>query len=160
MEADGFSAYARSATPRLRRHALMLCGDTHEADDLVQDTLAAAYQRWPALTVTAGVDAYLRTALTWMFLSSRRRLRCQREILCALPPDQRQDNHELAELRVVLQARLARLPPGQRMIIVLRFWEDLSIGQTASALGISPGTVASQSHKALATLRRNLADLR
>jgi RNA polymerase sigma-70 factor (sigma-E family) len=155
-----FTDYAVTARPRLRRQAFALCGDWHEADDLVQDTLDAMYRRWPDLSRPAELHGYTQKVLVRRFISARRRLRWQREIPYADPPHQLQIHHETMDLRVSLLAHLRRLPVRQRTVILLRFWGDLSIEQTAAAMGISPGTVASQNHKAMAALRSSLADLR
>jgi RNA polymerase sigma-70 factor (sigma-E family) len=154
---DGFTAYVLSSRPRLQRQAFALCGDWHEADDLVQDTFVALYRRWPALARRGELDAYARTVLVRTFLTLRRRMRWKREILCPQSPELQQDRGETADLRLSVLPVLRRLPPRQRAVVMLRFWEDLSVEQTAAALRISPGTVASQSYKALAALRRNLA---
>jgi RNA polymerase sigma-70 factor (sigma-E family) len=150
---DDFTAYVSAIRPRLRRQAFVLCGDWHEADDLVQDTFVALYGRWPKLVRRDELDQYARTILVRKFVSLRRRVRWRREILCPEPPDRPQDRDEARDLRMSMLARLRRLPPRQRAVVVLRFWEDLSVEQTAAVLGISAGTVASQSHKALAALR-------
>jgi RNA polymerase sigma-70 factor (sigma-E family) len=156
---DGFTAYVSTIRPRLRRKAFLLCGDWHEADDLVQDTFVALYRRWPQLARHDELDRYTHTVLVRTFVSLRRRLRWRREILCSEPPDRAQGREDAEDLRLSMLARLRRLPPRQRAVVVLRFWEDLSIEQTAAALRISPGTVASQSYKALAALRGSLAGL-
>ncbi|MGH3070000.1 MAG: SigE family RNA polymerase sigma factor [Streptosporangiaceae bacterium] len=154
-----FADYASAIRPRLRRQAFLLCGDWHEADDLVQDTFALLYRRWPEIDRPGAMDSYTHTVLVRRFLSVRRRLRWQREIPYAEPPDRPQGRDDGADLRLSVLVKLRQLPPRQRTVIVLRFWEDLSIVQTAAAMGISPGTVASANHKALATLRGSLADL-
>lgn len=153
---DGFTAFVSAIRPRLRRQAFVLCGDWHEADDLVQDTFVALYRRWPELVRRDELDQYARTVLVRMFVSLRRRARWRREILCAQPPDRPQGRDDAGDLRMSMLPRLRRLPPRQRAVVVLRFWEDLSVDQTAAVLRISPGTVASQSYKALAALREGL----
>jgi RNA polymerase sigma-70 factor (sigma-E family) len=138
----------------------MLCGDWHEADDLVQDTFVALYRRWPELARRDELDHYARTVLVRAFVSLRRRVRWRREVLCPEPPDQSQYRDDARDLRISILATLRRLPPRQRAVVVLRFWEDLSVQQTGAVLRISPGTVASQTYKALATLREGLDGLR
>lgn len=157
---EGFTAYVSSIRPRLRRQAFMLCGDWYEADDLVQDTFVVLYRRWPTLARPAELDGYARTVLVRTFLSVRRRMRWRREILYAEPPDRPQGDDAAMDLQLSVLANLQQLPLRQRAVVILRFWEDLSIEQTASVLCVSPGTVASQSYKALATLRGSLAGLR
>jgi RNA polymerase sigma-70 factor (sigma-E family) len=152
-----FTDYALTMRPRLRQQAFSLCGDWHEADDLAQETLVILYRRWPELDRNARLDGYIRTVLTRRFFSAHRQLRWQREVSYADLPiqKQRQDN-DVVELRLLLQAELERLPPRQRAVIVLRFWNDLSIDRVAATMNTSPGTVASQCRKALTTLRGNL----
>lgn len=158
-----FVDYVFAARPRLRRQAFLLCGDWHEAEDLVQDTLAIVYRRWCTVARCAEVDGYARTVLVHRFLAVRRRMRWQRETPSASPPD-RPDNSRgrssAPDLRVSLEAGLRQLPPRQRAVIILRYWKDLSTAQIAAAMGISEGTVASQNHKALISLRESLSDLR
>jgi RNA polymerase sigma-70 factor (sigma-E family) len=160
---DGFTAFVSAIRPRLRRQAFVLCGDWHEADDLVQDTFVALYRRWPELTRRGELDHYARTVLVRTFISLRRRMRWRSEILCPEPPDRpqgRDDGGDRGDLRMSMLARLRQLPPRQRAVVLLRFWEDLSVEQTAAVLRISPGTVASQTYKALAALREGLDGLR
>ncbi|HVV25377.1 MAG TPA: SigE family RNA polymerase sigma factor [Pseudonocardiaceae bacterium] len=155
-----FTTYVATTRPRLRRRAYMLCGDWYEADDLVQDTFAVMYRQWPRLKRTTELDGYTWTVLVRSFLSVRRRLRWRREILQSDPPDRQRELDDSVDVRIPLLAELGRLPPRQRAVVVLRFWADLSIDRTAAILCVSPGTVASQTHKALATLRTSLVDLR
>lgn len=155
-----FIDYVTATRPRLRRRAYLLCGDWYEADDLVQDTFALLYRQWPRLTRTTELDGYTWTVLVRTFLSVRRRLRWRREVLQRDPPEQLREPDATADVRIPLLSGLRGLPPRQRAVVVLRFWADQSIEQTAAILGISPGTVASQTHKALAALRTSLVDLR
>jgi RNA polymerase sigma-70 factor (sigma-E family) len=159
-DAESFTEYATTARAGLRRQAFLLCGDWHEAEDLVQDTLTNMYRRWPNVSRRGEMESYAHTALVHRFLSVRRQTRWRREIPHPAPPDQLRTHDHAADDRISMLAWLRQLPPRQRAVIVLRFWEDLSIQQTAEAIGVSPGTVASQHHKALATLRQSLADLR
>lgn len=153
---NDFIKYVAAIRPRLRGQAFLLCGDWYEADDLVQDTLLTMYRRWPTLTSPNQSDGYTRRVLIRKFLSVRRRLRFRREVLHDDPPELPVMADDSVELRVPLLDCVRRLPPRQRAVIMLRFWEDCSIEQTATILGISAGTVASQTHKALATLRIDL----
>jgi RNA polymerase sigma-70 factor (sigma-E family) len=159
-DAESFTEYVLTARAGLRRQAFLLCGDWHEADDLVQDTLTNMYRRWPDVSRRGEMEGYAHTALVRRFLSVRRQMRWRRETPHPAPPDRPRTHDHAADDRISMLACLRRLPPRQRAVIVLRFWEDLSIQQTAEALGVSPGTVASQHHRALTTLRQSLADLR
>lgn len=158
--AESFTEFALAARAGLRRHAFLLCGDWHEAEDLVQDTLTNVYRRWPKASRHDEMDSYGHTALVRRFLSVHRQARWRREIPHPVPPDQPGTHDRTPEDRLSLLACMRRLPPRQRIVIVLRFWADLSIQQTAEAMGVSPGTIASQHHKALVTLRQNVAELR
>lgn len=158
-DAESFTEYAINARAGLRRQAFLLCGDWHEADDLVQDTFVNMYRRWPNVSRRGEVESYAHTALVHRFVSVHRQTRWRREISHPVPPDRPRTNDQAADDRISMLAPLRRLPQRQRTVIVLRIWRDLSIQQTAEAMGVSPGTVASQYHKALAALRRSLADL-
>jgi RNA polymerase sigma-70 factor (sigma-E family) len=146
----------------LLRTAYLLCGSWHTAEDLVQTTFVSLYRAWQRKDSWEDPHAYARRTLTNTFLSSRRR-RAAREQLFAQPPDAGgtrpvagDDAARIAE-RERQRSLLRRLPPGQRAVLVLRFWEDCSVADTAELLGISVGTVKSQTADALAALRRALA---
>jgi len=151
-------SYVEARYLQLRRTAYLLCGDWHRAEDIVQTTLArvvvAARRRG-----VENLDAYTRTVLARVFLDERRRLPWRREgplpDAAALP----QPAGDQA-LSLTLLAALRTLPPRQRAVVVLRYWEDRSTAETAEVLGISPGTVKSQCAKAMTTLRGSLAGLR
>lgn len=152
---DRFSTFASSRGPRLYRLAVLLTGDSHAAQDLVQDALASLYVAWRRVERAADPDAYARRVLV---NASHRRFRRRRppELLVDRLPDvagPQPDDHADEELRRALLA----LPVGQREVVALRFLEDLSVEQTAEVLGCTPGTVKSQSSKALHALRTHLA---
>ncbi len=151
-----FADYVAVMRPKLRRQAYLLCGDWYEADDLVQDTLAILYRRWPDLLAPARSDGYARRVLTRVFLTIRRRLRWRREVLSSELPELPWVVDDSLDLRISLLAHVRLLPPRQRAVILMRFWEDRSIEQTAAMLGVTAGTVASQTNKALTTLRVSL----
>ena len=139
--------------PALRRLALLLCQDRHRADDLVQQAIIKVYVHW---TKAAGADnthAYVNAILVREFLHERRSSWATRVSLT----DQVPDSAALAtdpDGTMDLQAAVAALPPRQRAALVLRFYCDLNVDQSAHALGCSPGTVKSQTAKALDSLRR------
>src|SRR5215475_10213643 len=143
--------------PHLRRTAYLLCGDWHRADDLVQTALArvvvASRRR-----VVDNLEAYARTTLLRTFLDDNRRLWRRREWSSPEPWEHAASAEDPTVALTVLTA-LRSLPPRQRAVVVLRYWEDRSVEETANALDINIGTVKSQSAKALATLRQALADL-
>ena len=162
IDAD-FADYVRARQHRLLRAAYLVCGDAHRAEDLLQQALEKLALRWE--TVRHGQpDAYVRRILYRDAVSSWRRTR--REHLTALPPEPygvppagRSGFEEGIGDRVDLQGALARLTPKQRAVLVLRFFEDRSEADTADVLGVSVGTVKSQTHVALANLRELIPHL-
>lgn len=149
-----FVEFAESARGRLRRTAYLLCGDWDQASDHVQEGLIRVYVAWPRLTRAGREHAYARRAVVSAFLDHARR-RSSTEV-------SREPDHELASeqdlaesvvVRASLVAALAGLPPRQRACVVLRYFEDLSVTDTAGVLGCTEGTVKSQTSRALASLR-------
>jgi RNA polymerase sigma-70 factor (sigma-E family) len=150
---DEFEAFAHSRLPQLYRSAWLLCGDTHLAEDLVQETLAKVYTRWMR-RVAAPIEnpaAYAQTTLVRTFISQRRR-RSSRELPSDALPESMASAGD-ADLRMAVAAGLAQLPPLDRAVLVLRFLEDLSVTHTATQLGVSEGAVRNRSMRALARLR-------
>lgn len=146
-EAD-YSAYYQARGPALRRTAYLLAGSWDEAEDLVQATFVKLYVHWTRVR-SETADAYARRVLLNEFLGNRRR---RRET--PVPAIAEQPAAEPSTVdRVVLDNALAALPPKQRAAIVLRYWEDLSVAETAALLGVSAGTVKSTVSRALVTLR-------
>jgi RNA polymerase sigma-70 factor (sigma-E family) len=151
-----FRDYASAKRADLRRTAYLLCGDWYLADDLVQDALSNLYVRWGRVAGRGEVDAYVRRMLVNGFLASRRRA-WRREVAAAeLPEGTVADSTDHGTRDLLLRA-LAHLQPSQRAIVVLRYWEDLSVEQTAAVLGCSTGNVKSQASRGLAHLRAALS---
>jgi len=150
-EAD-YSAYYRLRGPALRRTAYLLSGSWHDADDLVQTTFVKLYVHWRRIRIET-VDGYARRVLVNEFLAVRRKAR---ETPVPEGVDAPAAEPSIVD-RVMLDGALAGLPPRQRAAVVLRYWEDLSITETAALLGVSSGTVKSQVSRALAALRLDVA---
>lgn len=152
---EAFVAYVTERRPALRRFAYLLTGDWHAAEDLVQIALTKLYVAWPRIESDAAQDAYARRIVVRSHLDERRRpWRRERPGLDgvdATAPDAMPSEHTDA-LLVALRA----LPARQRATVVLRFWCDRSVEQTAEELGVSTGTVKSQTARATATLRTML----
>ncbi len=155
-EQESFGEFASARRAGLRRTAFLLCGDWYLADDLVQDARARLYVRWRQVRARGEVDAYARRMLVNGFLASRRRS-WRREVATAELPDVAMPGTTDDGTRDVLLRALAELHPSQRAIVVLRYWEDLSVEQVATALGCSTGNVKSQAARGLAHLRTALA---
>ncbi|ROQ32777.1 RNA polymerase sigma-70 factor (sigma-E family) [Streptomyces sp. PanSC19] len=158
-EDDGFAEFAVAAWPRLVRTAQLLTGDFHEAEDLVQTTLAKVYGRWRRVP-RAEIDLYVRRALINNNLSRIRRKRVAHLLTPVLPESLRHTSAghaETVEERTALLAALGDLTVRQRTVMVLRYWEDLTESQVASVLGCSLGTVKSHARRGLAALRAHPA---
>ena len=151
-----FEAYVRNNRDWLLGRAYALCRDWAEAEDLVQLTLLSLYRRWDRLTDQGNLFGYASRTLVNLHASARRRRRWTGEVLFAALPDQPTAEPAVEE-RMTLVSALGRLPVGQQRVVVLRYWSDLSVDQTAEALGCSPGNVTSQTSRALGALRALLA---
>jgi RNA polymerase sigma-70 factor (sigma-E family) len=152
-----YSEYVAFRLPALRRLALLLCQDRHRADDLVQQAIIKVYVHWAKASGADNTDAYVNAILVREFLHERRSGWTRRvSVTDQLPESQilPADPDGLMDL----QAAVTALPPRQRAALVLRYYCDLNIDQTAAALGCTAGTVKSQTAKAIATLRSALAD--
>jgi RNA polymerase sigma-70 factor (sigma-E family) len=153
-----FEEFALARTPQLFRSAWLLCGDRHQAEDLVQETLAKVYVRWrrPLSSRIDNPAAYAQTTLTRTFLSAVRR-RSSKEVPYAdLPDAPVADQTELSDVRFALRAALARLAPADRVVLVLRYLDDLSVEEVAHRMETSPGAVRSRSLRALERLRAHV----
>jgi RNA polymerase sigma-70 factor (sigma-E family) len=149
---ETFDAFARSRMSELLRFGHVLTGDPHGAADLVQDALERTVLAWPRILRKDDPEGYVRRVMVTRQVSVWRRLR--RERLVSDPPDTPYD--EPAGHDAALWQELGALPPRQRAVLVLRYYEDLTEAQTAEILGCSVGTVKSQSSRALARLRQRV----
>ncbi|SFP80399.1 RNA polymerase sigma-70 factor, sigma-E family [Amycolatopsis arida] len=154
---DGeFSQYFAARAHMLRSTAYLLCGDWHRAEDIAQTALVKLYVAWPRLSRHDALDAYARRVVVRTFLAENRRLWRRREQLTGEPPELPAAAGGDTGARMVLSAALAAVPPKQRAVLVLRYWEDLGVEETAAVLGCSTGTVKSQAARGLVALRRLL----
>ena len=155
--AASFTRWASERQQALLRTAVLLCGDHHRAEDLVQDALTKVAVRWSRLR-DQNPDAYarqvmVRTNISWWRRQRREVVLDVREGAPAAGPSAAVDR------RLLLDRALAQLTPRQRATVVLRFYDDLTERDTAEALGVSTGTVKSQTHAALARLRTAAPEL-
>jgi RNA polymerase sigma-70 factor (sigma-E family) len=164
MAADeaGYREYVIHRLDGFRRTAFLLCGDWHQADDLVSIALVKLLRHWRRVSVMEQPDAYMRRVLLRAWLDERRRP-WRRERPTETVPDHADPSYRAAQAgrdsRIDIVAHLAELPPRRRAVLVLRYFCDLSVQQTAAALGCTEGTVKSQAARALDTLRARLADV-
>jgi len=153
---EDFRGWAVASRPALRRTAFLLSGDWFLADDLVQETLVRMYTAWPRVGRRDGVTHYSRRVLVNLHLDHRRRP-SRRERPTDDVPDRPAVQDGGDDDREAVLAALRCVPPRQRAVLVLRFWDDLSVDQTAEVLGVGAGTVKSQTSRGLVALRSALA---
>lgn len=151
MRADGresFEAWAQARQQAMVRSAYLLTGDFHRAEDLVQEALIRAAQRWDVLE-HGNPDAWARTVIYRQHISWWRRTRREWTVdrlpEAATPPT--------ADSELVIHTAFTRLPPRQRAVMILRYVEDLSVADTAATLGVTEGTVKKQTSLAVERLR-------
>ena len=154
---DGaFAEYFAARSGAMRGTAYLLCGDWHRAEDLVQTAFTKLYTHWNKVARHESLDPYVRKVLIRTFIDDGRRGWWRRERPQEIPVE-----HEAAQApaddRLMLLQALAKVPTRQRAVLVLRYWEDMSVEETAAALSCSTGTVKSQASRGLDTLRGLLA---
>jgi len=152
-----FGEFVESRMAALMRVAYLLTGDQHAAEDLVQSALAKTLRRWRSVR-QQDPEGYVRTVMYREQVSWWRRRGRQRETLTAVPVERpTADPAEHVGLRVAMRHALLSLPPEQRAILVLRYYEDLPEARVAEVLNCSIGTVRSRTHRAVGRLRRLLS---
>ena len=147
-----FTEFMLGCWPRLARLGYALTGDRGLGEDLAQTALARAYASWPRVVRAGNPDAYVRKIVVNACRDGFRRRRVN-EVLTHSLPDVMTGDMASLEQRPDLFAALMKLPAGQRAIVVLRYWLDLTETETAAAVGCSVGNVKSQASRALAKLR-------
>jgi len=153
QHAPAYEEYAASAWPSLYRSSYLLTGNHADAEDLAQQTLLLAYRSWAKVSRADQPAAYVRRMQTNLFISQRRPQGRRLELLTDAPPEPRPVPGAGPEERMVLWPHVTALPPRQRAVIVLRYYEQLSEREIADALGCSTGNVKSTAHRALNALR-------
>lgn len=159
-QAEEFTTFVRDTGTQLHHAAMLLTGDHHLAEDLTQATYAKVFVHWKRVAATDSPLAYARTTLLNTFLSHRR-LRRNSERPTDLTPGADSGVGAATPAapdadpgtRVDLLAALAGLPPLDRAIVVLRYWEDRSVAETAIDLGLSESVVRTRARRALQRLR-------
>jgi RNA polymerase sigma-70 factor (sigma-E family) len=156
-----FTTYVQARRPWLRRIAYLLCHDWHRADDLTQAAFLRLYLNWGRAQRAENLDAYVRRILVNVFLNEQRSSWWRRTSHLQVDVDEitRSPTDEV-DGAIDLVVALAQIPPRQRAALVLRYYCDLSVAETAALLDCSDGTVKSQSSRGLDALRAVLADTR
>jgi RNA polymerase sigma-70 factor (sigma-E family) len=151
VEAE-FTAFVESRSHVLIKAAYSLTGSQHAAEDLLQNALTKTFLHWRR--IEGSPDAYARKVMYHDFVSSWRRLRKLRELsFDQVPEHSLEPGAELVPLQMLLRDALLSLPARQRAVLVLRYFEDLSVEETAAAIGSPKGTVVSLASRGLAKLR-------
>lgn len=154
---DDFDSFVAATAVRLHRTAVLLCGDHHLAEDLTQTTYAKLFASWRRVVASTSPLAYARTTLLRTHLSQQRRRSSTERPSDSLPEQAgAEPDHPR---RLDLLAALATLSADDRAVLVLRYWEDLSVADTARLLGLKEPTCRARSARALARLRHRLPDL-
>jgi RNA polymerase sigma-70 factor (sigma-E family) len=151
-----FNEFAGAMTPKLFRSALLMCGDWHLAEDLVQTTLGKLYVSWAKVERADSPQAYARGTLTKTFLSHKRVRRNDETPTVDL--GDHAGTVVDASTRLELFAALRTLEPLDRAVVVLRYWEDRSVAETAREVRLSDSAVSKRATKALGRLRTLLSD--
>lgn len=154
---SAFESFVRDRGPALYRYGYVLTGSAHDADDLVQEALIRLRGAWSRVERQSDPTGFVRTTMARLHISSWRRRR--REWLTAIVPDRvvadvAHDRVAASEADQIMWRALAALPPRQRAVLVLRFYEHLTDDEIAETLGISKGTIRSQASRALGKLRQ------
>jgi RNA polymerase sigma-70 factor (sigma-E family) len=152
---EAFAEYFVARSDTMRGTAYLLCGDWHRAEDLVQVAFTKLYLAWDRVARHEALDGYVRQTLVRTFLDDRRLGWWRRVRLTGSLPESGSVVHHTDD-RLDLMAALATVPRRQRAVLILRYWEDLSVDETAALLNCSAGTVKSQAARGLATLRTRL----
>ncbi len=156
---ESFRDFAVRNAASLRRSAFLFCGDWHLAQDLMQATLIKMYRSWSRVQKEDSLVNYSRTVLLRTWLDEKRRPWRRSEHSEAVVPEASDPSADPAAAAHRLWARdvvhqgLLRLPPRQRAVLVLRYFDDLSVAETAAVMGCSQGTVKSQTARGLTALR-------
>jgi RNA polymerase sigma-70 factor (sigma-E family) len=153
-----FLEFAAAYHDQMRRTAFLLCGVWDRAADITQEALIRLYVAWPRLNNTGGLRNYARRVVASAAIDFARK-KSSHELPAPEPAERvgTDPTAAVADRLLMLQA-LAQLPPRQRACVVLRYYEDLSVDDVASVLGCRPGTVKSQTARALTALRTAYAD--
>lgn len=156
VDDEEFVAFASASLPTLRRTAFLMCSDWHRAEDAAQEALIRVYRSWHRVERREGLLAYARRTTVRLIIDESRRpwrretpTDVDHRVSTATAPD---PATALVERDAMVRA-LSSLSPGRRACVVLRYYHDLSVAQTARELGCSEGTVKSQTSDALRALR-------
>jgi RNA polymerase sigma-70 factor (sigma-E family) len=156
-DAGEFTSFVVSSQPALRRTAYLMCGDWSMASDYVQEAFIRVYRHWPRLRGEAEARSYARKALVSVVIDAKRRRSSTEVPVDEIRDESGPDEVARAADRELLTRCLVQVPARQRACLVLRYYDDLPVSEVASVLGISEGTVKSQTARGLETLQAAFA---
>lgn len=160
-----FREFATQQAAALRRWAYLFCGDWHLAEDLMQSSLIKIYRAWARIDRQEATANYARKVLLRTWLDEKRRPWRRSEVRSAVLPDVRDEAAGPDELAARMSTKdlvhraLLNIAPRQRAVLVLRYFDELSVAETAEAMNCTEGTVKSQAARGLDNLRAALARL-
>lgn len=158
-----YEEFADTRLAPLLRYAVMLTGDPHQAQDLVQETMVRVQLNWRRVARADSPERYVRRMLTNQYVDWKRGSWMRRVLLRGEPDESlpaSDDHAQSAVDRDQIWSWLSRLPRRQRAALVLRYYEDLPDAEIADVLGCAVGTVRSSISRALATLRAEYVEVR
>ena len=156
VDEDEYRSYVVARMERLQRAAYLLCRDWHTAEDLVSVTFGKLYRNWSRAQQANNLDAYVQTILMRSWLDEARRPWRRERVTDKVPDRPAPERSEVID-RLSLIDLVSELPPRRRAVVVLRFYFDLSVQETAERLGCSPGTVMNLSSQTLEAMRNRAA---
>jgi RNA polymerase sigma-70 factor (sigma-E family) len=156
-DAGEFTSFVLGSQPALRRTAYLMCGDWALASDFVQEAYIRVYRHWPRLRGEAEARSYARKALVSVVIDAKRRRSSTEVPVGEIHDHGGPDASERSVDRELLTRCLTQVPARQRACVVLRYYDDLSVVEVASVLGISEGTVKSQTARGLDALQAAFA---
>jgi len=156
VDEDEYRSYVMARMDRMQRAAYLLCRDWHTAEDLVAVTFGKLYRNWSRAQQANSLDASVQTILMRSWLDEARRPWRRERVTDNVPDLPAPERSEVID-RLSLIDLLSDLPPRRRAVVVLRFYFDLSVQETAERLGCSPGTVMNLSSQTLEAMRNRAA---
>ena len=154
---DCFVQFVHSHGGWMQQAAYHICGNWHDAEDLVQSVMLGLYYRKRGDHQGCALTrAYVRTAMVNAYIDARRRNRWRFETAVADPPERPVERAADVEDKMVVLEAVQRLDWSERTVILLRFFADLTVSDVATALNCPEGTVTSRTHRALVNLRRTM----
>jgi len=151
-----FTEFVVAASPQLQRTAFLMCGDRHRAEDLVQTSLVKLYVAWDRVGPDTA-HAYARQVLVRSCIDESRRPWFRRELATDHDHSELPAPDDPSHVETPVFEALRRLPPQQRAAVVLRYWNDLSVEETARLIGCSRSAVKTHAARGLDRLRQSLA---